>query len=249
MTPISIHPIAGLPEITPGAPLAELILAGIRRLRLLLEANDVVVVTQKIVSKSEGRILQINDVTAGAEAKAVAAETGLDPRHVEVILRESVRIVRQAPRVLITETRHGFICANAGVDRSNAGGPDRMLLLPVDPDASATRLRADLGRLSGVTPGVIVSDSFGRAWREGQVNVAVGADGVTCLKDYRGETDPDGYNLHGTVLAVGDELAAAAELVMRKLDRIPAALIRGATVAGTDNARVLLREPSIDLFR
>jgi len=249
LSSIAVHPIPGLPEVTPGAPLAELILHGIHRLRLLPEADDVVVVTQKIVSKSEGRIVDINTVTPTAQAQAVAAETGHDPRHVQVILGESVRVVRTAPRVLITETRHGFVCANAGVDRSNTGGPDRLLLLPIDPDASAARLRAELRRLSGMAPGVIVSDSFGRAWREGLVNVAIGADGVQCLKDYRGETDPDGYNLHGTVLAVGDELAAAAELVMRKLDRIPAALVRGALVAGPDTARVLLRDAAIDLFR
>ncbi len=249
MTPLSIYPIQGIPEVTAGSPLAELVLAGIHRLRLIPETTDVVVVTQKVVSKAEARVVRLSEVVPSQKAEAVAAETGLESRHVELILRESVRIVRQAPHVLITETRHGFVCANAGVDRSNAGAPDQLVLLPQDPDASAARLREEIGRLGGARPGVIVSDSFGRAWREGQVNVAIGAAGVSCLKDYRGQTDAEGYELHGTILAVGDELASAAELVMQKLNRVPAALIRGADFGGDGDARVLQRDPSIDLFR
>lgn len=249
MTRLSIYPIPGIPEATPGFPLAEFILAGIRRLRLILEATDVIVVTQKVISKAEGSIVHLGEVVASQEAQSIAGETGLEARHVEVILRESVRIVRRAPRVLITETRHGYICANAGVDRSNAGAPDQLVLLPKDPDASALQLRTDIGRLSGSTPGVIVSDSFGRPWREGQVNVAIGAAGIACLQDYRGKTDSDGYQLHGTVLAVADELASAGELVMRKLNRIPAALIRGADFSGSGDASALRRAPATDLFR
>ncbi len=249
MSLLSIYPITGLPEIEPGAPLAELITAGIRRQRLLIEEGDVVVVTQKAVSKAEGRIVRLRDVSPGPRAHALAARVQFEPAHVEVILRESVRIVREAPRVLITETPHGFVCANAGVDRSNAGGADQVVLLPHDPDGSSAALRDDFRRLTGVAPGVIISDSFGRTWREGQVNVAIGAAGVACLRDYRGDTDPQGYRLQGTMLAVGDELASAAELVMGKLDRVPVAVIRGAGVSGDGDAKVLLRDPSTDLFR
>ena len=249
MTQLTVIPIAGMPEIVPGAPLAALLLAGIQRARLLLQESDVLVVTQKIVSKAEGKMVELASVQPGAEALALAARTHFDARHVEVILRESTRVVRVAPGVLVTQTRQGFVCANAGVDRSNVGGVDRLVLLPDDPDASAARLRDGLEREAGVAPGVIISDSFGRPWREGQVNVAIGAAGVACLRDYRGESDPDGYRLQGSVLAVGDELAAAAELVMGKLDRIPAALLRGADLGGEGDARVLLRDPATDLFR
>jgi coenzyme F420-0:L-glutamate ligase/coenzyme F420-1:gamma-L-glutamate ligase len=160
-----------------------------------------------------------------------------------------VRVVREAPRVLITETRHGFICANAGVDRSNTGGKELVVLLPEHPDESARRLRQTLLELSGVSVGVVISDSFGRPWREGQVNVAIGAAGVVAMRDYRGRQDPDGYELQGTELAVVDELASAAELVMGKLDRVPVALIRGAAVAGDGSVQALLRDPATDLFR
>ena len=211
--------------------------------------TDLLVVTQKVVSKSEGRVVRLDTVTPGAEAERLAGLSGFEPRHVEVILRESVRVLRVAPRALITETRHGFICANAGVDRSNAGGRDQVVLLPIDPDASAARLRDGLARLLGIAFGVVISDSFGRAWREGQVNVAIGAAGVACLTDYRGARDGEGYQLHGTMLATADELAAAAELVMRKLDRVPAVLVRGVDVRGDGDARVLLRDPAHDLFR
>jgi coenzyme F420-0:L-glutamate ligase/coenzyme F420-1:gamma-L-glutamate ligase len=249
VTQLTVIPIAGMPEIVQGAPLASLLLAGIRRARLLLQESDVVVVTQKIVSKAEGRVVDLASVRPSREAEDLAARTQFEARHVEVILRESTRVVRAAPRVLVTETRHGFICANAGVDRSNVGGVERLVLLPEDPDASAAGLQAALKREAGVAPGVIVSDSFGRPWREGQVNVAIGAAGVACLRDYRGEADPDGYELQGSVLAVGDELASAAELVMGKLNRVPAALVRGADLRGEGDARVLLRDPATDLFR
>ena len=249
MSPLSIYPIPGLPEITRGAPLADLILSGIQRLRLIPEPDDVLVVTQKVVSKAEGRVIPLRDVVVGAEAQALAERTDFEPRHVEIILRESIRVVRAERRVLITETRQGFVCANAGVDRSNAGGPDQLVLLPEDPDASAARLRTRFRELSGAALGVIVSDSFGRPWREGQINVAIGAAGVACIRDYRGDEDQDGYRLQGSVLAVADELASAAELVMGKLDRVPAALIRGAQVGGEGDAKPLLRDPSLDLFR
>lgn len=249
MSPVSIYPVPGLPEISRGAALARLIVDGLTRLGLSLEAGDVVVVTQKIVSKAEGRVRSLKEVEPSARATEIGHRIGFDPRHVEVILDESVRVVREAPHVLITETRHGFVCANAGVDRSNTGGQDLVVLLPEHPDESAGRLRDGLKEITGTTVGVVISDSFGRPWREGQVNVAIGAAGVVALRDYRGDQDPAGYQLQGTELGVVDELASAAELVMGKLDRLPVALIRGAQVAGEGTVRSLLRNPATDLFR
>lgn len=249
MRPVSIYPVPGLPEIVRDTPLATLILDGIRALGMSLEAGDVVVVTQKVVSKAEGRVRRLDQVQPSERAREIASRIGYDPRHVEVILSESVRVVREAPRVLITETHHGFVCANAGVDRSNTGGVDLVVLLPERPDDSARRLRDALVAASRVEVGVVISDSFGRPWREGQVNVAIGAAGVLALRDYRGERDPDGYQMQGTELGVVDELASAAELVMGKLDRVPVALIRGAAVSGDGRVRDLLRDPATDLFR
>jgi coenzyme F420-0:L-glutamate ligase / coenzyme F420-1:gamma-L-glutamate ligase len=249
LNPVSVYPVPGLPEISRGAALAPLIVDGIERLGLSLEAGDVVVVTQKIVSKAEGRVRSLGEVQPSARATEIGHRIGFDPRHVEVILGESVRVVREAPRVLITETRHGFVCANAGVDRSNTGGADLVVLLPEHPDESAGRLRGDIKEITRALVGVVISDSFGRPWREGQVNVAIGAAGVVALRDYRGEQDPAGYQLQGTELGVVDELASAAELVMGKLDRVPVALIRGAQVAGESSVRELLRNPATDLFR
>jgi coenzyme F420-0:L-glutamate ligase/coenzyme F420-1:gamma-L-glutamate ligase len=216
---------------------------------MALEAGDVVVITQKVVSKAEGRVVSLDGVHPSMRATEIGQRIGFDPRHVEVILSESVRVVREGPRVLITETRQGFVCANSGVDRSNTGGKEMVILLPEHPDESARRLRAQLQDLSGVSVGVVISDSFGRPWREGQVNVAIGAAGVVAMRDYRGLQDPDGYELQGTELAVVDELASAAELVMGKLDRVPVALVRGASVAGDGRVQTLLRDPATDLFR
>jgi len=249
LNPVSIYPVPGLPEISRGAALERLIVDGLTRRGLSLEAGDVVVVTQKIVSKAEGRTRSLGDVQPSARATEIGHRIGFDPRHVEVILGESVRVVREAPRVLITETRHGFVCANAGVDRSNTGGQELVVLLPEHPDESAGRLREGLKEITGAMVGVVISDSFGRPWREGQVNVAIGAAGVMALRDYRGDHDPAGYQLQGTELGVVDELASAAELVMGKLDRVPVALIRGAHVAGEGTVRSLLRNPATDLFR
>jgi coenzyme F420-0:L-glutamate ligase/coenzyme F420-1:gamma-L-glutamate ligase len=249
LSAVSIYPVSGLPEIVNGASLPDLIMDGVERLGMSLEAGDVVVITQKVVSKAEGRVVSLDRVHPSARASEIGQRIGFDPRHVEVILSESVRVVREAPRVLITETRHGFICANSGVDRSNTGGKEMVILLPEHPDESAGRLRDTLRQRSGLEVGVVISDSFGRPWREGQVNVAIGAAGVVALRDYRGRQDPDGYQLQGTELAVVDELASAAELVMGKLDRIPVALIRGASVAGDGRVQTLLRDPATDLFR
>jgi coenzyme F420-0:L-glutamate ligase/coenzyme F420-1:gamma-L-glutamate ligase len=249
LSPVSIYPVSGLPEVSRGAALERLIVDGLTRLGMSLEAGDVVVVTQKIVSKAEGRVRSLGEVQPSARATEIGQRIGFDPRHVEVILGESVRIVREAPRVLITETPQGFVCANAGVDRSNTGGQDLLVLLPEHPDESAGRLRQGLKEITGAAAGVVISDSFGRPWREGQVNVAIGAAGVVALRDYRGDQDPAGYQLQGTELGVVDELASAAELVMGKLDRVPVALIRGAQVAGEGTVRSLLRNPATDLFR
>jgi len=249
LSAVSIYPVAGLPEIVKGASLPDLIGDALARLGMSLEEGDVVVITQKVVSKAEGRVVSLDRVQPSVRATEIGQRIGFDPRHVEVILSESVRIVREAPRVLITETRHGFICANSGVDRSNTGGKEMVVLLPEHPDESARRLRAGLQGLSGVEVGIVISDSFGRPWREGQVNVAIGAAGVMAMRDYRGQEDPGGYELQGTELAIVDELASAAELVMGKLDRVPVALIRGASAAGDGRVQTLLRDPATDLFR
>ena len=249
MNPVSIYPIPGVPEVGRGAPLASLILEAMASSRLVAEPGDVLVVTQKIVSKAEGQVVDLKSVTPSPRAVEIAQRIAYDARHVEVILSESVRVVREAPRVLISETRHGFVCANAGVDRSNTGGDELAVLLPRDPDASAGRLRGEFKARSGIDLGVVISDSFGRPWREGQVNIAIGSAGVVAMRDYRGQRDSDGYQLQGTELAVVDELAAAAELVMGKLDRVPVALVRGASLSGQGNVKQLLRLPSTDLFR
>jgi len=246
---VSIYPVGGLPEIVNGASLPDLIADALKRLGMSFDAGDVVVITQKVVSKAEGRVVSLDRVHPSVRATEIGRRIGFDPRHVEVILSESVRIVREAPRVLITETRQGFICANSGVDRSNTGGKEIVVLLPEHPDGSARRLRASLQELSRVAVGVVISDTFGRPWREGQVNVAIGAAGVVAMRDYRGLKDADGYELQGTELAIVDELASAGELVMGKLDRVPVALIRGASVAGDGRVQTLLRDPATDLFR
>jgi coenzyme F420-0:L-glutamate ligase/coenzyme F420-1:gamma-L-glutamate ligase len=246
---VSIYPIPGLPEIVSGAPLARLILDAVKQAGLELQRGDILVITQKIVSKAEGRIVSLAAVKPSPRAVEIAGRIDYDPRHVEVILSESTRIVREAPRVLIAETRHGFVAANAGVDRSNTGGQDCVVLLPQEPDASAQALRDRFRADTGKDVGVVISDSFGRPWREGQINVALGAAGVMPMRDYRGEHDADDYELQGTQLAVVDELASAAELVMGKLDRVPVALVRGAELVGEGSVRDLLRDPATDLFR
>ncbi|MGZ4281740.1 MAG: coenzyme F420-0:L-glutamate ligase [Gaiellaceae bacterium] len=237
-----ILPVEGLPEIREGDDLAELIAA-----RAKLEDGDVLVVAQKAVSKAEGRVVRLADVEPSDEARRLAGEE--DPRRLEVILRESKRVVRTRPPLVIAETRHGFVCASAGVDSSNAPGPETVVLLPEDPDASAARLRERLRELSGAEVGVIVSDSFGRPWRQGTTDVAIGLAGIRPLLDLKGVRDPTGYELHATVIAVADELAAAAELVLGKTSGIPAALIRGYEASGEGSARELVMPEERDLFR
>ena len=241
--------IAGLPEISRGDDLGSLIVDAARAQDTPLAAGDLLVVSQKIVSKAEGRIVRLDQVTVSPRAQALALEIDRDPRLVEVILGESRRIVRTAKGVLIVETHHGWICANAGVDQSNVDA-DTACLLPVDSDASARALRSRIAALTGHTLAIVIADTFGRPWREGLVNVAVGLAGFEPIVSYLGETDPAGHVLQATILALADELASAAEPVMGKLDRIPVAVVRGVkwTPAEADS-RPLLRDPSRDLFR
>jgi coenzyme F420-0:L-glutamate ligase / coenzyme F420-1:gamma-L-glutamate ligase len=244
VTRLELIAVAGLPEVRPGDDLGALIGS-----RTRLEAGDVVVVAQKVVSKSEGRVVSLKDVKASQEAVRIASDlvANPDPRMVQVVLDESVRVLR-SHRVLITETRHGFVCANGGVDHSNVGGEDELTLLPEDPDASAHRLRSRLKELAGVEVGVIVSDTFGRPWRLGIVNVALGVAGLPASVDLRGSLDDDGKPLHATVLAVADDIAAAAGLVMGKTARIPAVIVRGLRLAGSGSGRDLIRPHEEDLF-
>jgi coenzyme F420-0:L-glutamate ligase/coenzyme F420-1:gamma-L-glutamate ligase len=242
--------IHGLPEIRPGDDLSRLIADAARAQGEALRDGDIVAVAQKIVSKAEGRIVPLETVVPGARALAMAKEANKDPRQLEVVLSETAKIVRWAHGVLISETRHGFICANAGVDRSNAGAPDTVILLPVDPDASATRLRDAIKTGTGARVAVVVTDTFGRAWREGHMNVAIGIAGLPALKRYVGQFDPEGYELRVTEIAIADEVAAAAELVMGKLDRCPVAIVRGFGVDGNaETARDYVRPADKDLFR
>jgi coenzyme F420-0:L-glutamate ligase/coenzyme F420-1:gamma-L-glutamate ligase len=239
---IEVLPVAGLPEIGPGDDLGALIAAAVE-----LRDRDVLVVAQKAVSKAEGRVVRLDEVEPSARARELAGDE--DPRRLEVILGESARVVRSRPPLVIAETRHGFVCASAGVDASNAPGPGELVLLPVDPDASAERIRARLRELTGSEAGVIVSDSFGRPWRQGTTDVALGVAGLRPLLDLRGRRDRVGYELHTTQIAVADEIAGAAELVMRKTAGIPAAVVRGLDLAGEGSARELVMPTERDLFR
>jgi coenzyme F420-0:L-glutamate ligase / coenzyme F420-1:gamma-L-glutamate ligase len=236
--------VSGLPEVRPGDDLAELIAA-----QAGLRDDDIVVVAQKVVSKAEGRIRSLREVEPGESALRYAERLQADARVVQVILEETVRVVRDE-RVLIVETRHGFVCANAGVDHSNVPGEDSVTLLPEDPDASASALRGRLEELTGRRLGVIVADTFGRAWRMGITNVALGVAGLPALVDYRGRPDDFGQELTATVVAVADEVACAAELAMGKTDRMPVAVVRGyRPQAPSGSGRDLIRPPELDLFR
>ena len=237
--------VDGLPEVRPGDDLGELIAT-----HASFQPGDVIVVAQKVVSKSEGRLIDLKSVTASQEAVDIASRliAAPDPRMVQVVLDESVRVVR-SNRVLITETRHGFVCANGGVDHSNVGGHDMLSLLPVDPDASAAGLRARIGELTGVQLGVIVSDTFGRPWRVGITNVAIGLAGLPPAIDLRGSLDDAGQPLHATVLAIADDLASAAGVLMGKTERTPVVIVRGVELSGEGTGRELIRPASEDLFR
>ena len=237
---ITVLPLEGIPEIEEGDDLAGLLADAAGRIGGF-ETGDVLVVAQKAVSKVEGRVIALADIEPSEEARAHAGDG--DPRHVEVILRETARVVRSRPPLIIAETRHGFVCASAGVDASNAPGPDTVVLLPVDPDASARALHERLG------VAVIVSDSFGRPFRHGTTDVAIGVAGLPPLRDLRGTRDRSGYELKTTQIAVADEIAGAAELVMGKAAGIPAAIVRGLQLEGDGSARELVMPPDRDLFR
>ena len=241
--------IEGIGEVRPGDDIARLVLDAAARQRTPVAGGDVLVLSQKIVSKSEGRLLNLTEVTPSAMATTFATELGRDPRLIEVILRESRRVVRMDRGVLVTETRHGWVCANAGVDQSNVDA-EMVALLPEDPDRSARAFRDAVRTHTRSDVYVIVADTFGRPWREGLVNVAIGVAGFAPLRSYLGERDPAGRPLQATILAIADELAAAAEPVMGKLDRIPAAIVRGLPLAPSEEgSKALLRDPARDLFR
>jgi coenzyme F420-0:L-glutamate ligase / coenzyme F420-1:gamma-L-glutamate ligase len=243
---IHVVPVPVADEIEPGADLAGLLLAA----GPALLDDDVVVVSHKAVAKAEGRVADLRTVTPSTRAVELAGADG-DPRHVELVLRESRRIVRRRGALLIAETRHGFVCANAGIDRSNAPGADQVVLLPVDPDASARGLRAALERATDRRLAVVVADTMGRPLRTGIVGTAIGVSGLEPLRSYAGAADARGYALRTTLVAIADEVAAAADLVLGKLERVPAAVVRGLRLRPDEDgaASALLRDPERDLFR
>jgi coenzyme F420-0:L-glutamate ligase/coenzyme F420-1:gamma-L-glutamate ligase len=248
-TKIELTGVPGIPEVVEGDEVAALIDRALRAASIELADGDIFVVAQKIVSKAEGRIVKLESVEPSPRAQEWAAAYDKDPRVVEVVLRESKRIVRMERGVLIAETEHGFVCANAGVDASNVA-EGTVTLLPKDPDASAQKIRSGLEDAFGVRIALIVSDTFGRPWREGLVNVALGVSGIAPLIDYRGQEDSHGNALKVTVIAVADELASAAELVMKKSAGVPVAIIRGFDYEASEaSSGELIRRAELDLFR
>ncbi len=252
MSPLLVEALPGMPEVSPGDDLAALIIAALARLSSPTAEGDIIAIAHKAVSKAEGRIRRLSEVTPGPRACALAAEHGKDPGHVQVVLDESAALVRADAGRLICRTRHGFVCANAGVDASNAGGADTLVLLPLDPDRSARELRDALRAELGVAPAVVVTDSFGRPWRIGQSEVAIGCAGLRALEDWRGRRDGDGRSLSATHVAIADEVAAAADLVRGKDSGEPAVRLRGLErhVSADDGlgASALVRAPEQDLF-
>jgi coenzyme F420-0:L-glutamate ligase / coenzyme F420-1:gamma-L-glutamate ligase len=239
----SVTPVEGLPELREGDDLASLIAE-----RVELDDGDVVVVAQKAISKVEGCVVALADVEPSEQARELAGDEA-DARRIQVILDESVELVRVRPPLIIARTRHGYVCGSAGVDASNAPEPETVVLLPPDPDASAARLREELRDRTGAAVGVIVTDSFGRPWRAATTDVAIGAAGVEVIRDLMGERDPTGYELHATRIAVADEIAGAAQLVFGKLDRVPVAVVRGLDVRGDGRGADIVIPPETDLFR
>jgi len=247
---LQIIPIPFADEIRPGDSLAEKLLLALRRRNLSLQAGDLLILKHKIVSKAEGQLVKLDTVQTSASSRAWARRYDLDPRVVELSLSESKRVVRRKRGVLITETRHGLVCANSGIDVSNVNGGLHALLLPVDPDRSAARLHRELKKHLNLSIPIIISDSFGRPWREGLTEVAIGVAGMHAMNDYRGVRDPHGYPLRVSIEAVADELACAAGLVCGKLARTPACMIRGYDYRpGRGRARDLVRPTANDLFR
>ena len=249
MNGLAIFGLAGIGEVRAGDSLGKLIVDACSRNGVVLEADDVIVIAQKIVSKSEGRLLPLDGVVVSDYARELGRELDKDPALVELILSESQRIVRRGGRAMIVETHHGFVCANAGVDCSNVG-LRKATLLPKDPDSSAQKIRAEIQDLVGASPAIIISDSFGRAWRLGTVDVAVGIAGFKPIKDERGTQDRYGYELRAAVTAIADEIASAAELVMRKKEAMPVVVVRGCEIEkGEGSVKELLRPEAEDLFR
>jgi coenzyme F420-0:L-glutamate ligase/coenzyme F420-1:gamma-L-glutamate ligase len=248
---ISILPVKGIPNVKKGDDIAKLVVTGLARQKIGLQKGDIIIVAQKIVSKAEGRVVSLSGVKPSAFALGLAGAMDKDPRHVEVILRETKKIVRMKGAHLITETRHGFICANAAVDASNVGRErDQVTLLPNDPDSSADIIRNRVRQITGVDAPVIITDTFGRPWRMGHVNFAIGVSGLKSIRDYRGTRDMYRRVLRVTEMAVADELASAGELVMNKTDRVPVAIVRGYEyVKGKGSGKELLRPEELDLFR
>jgi coenzyme F420-0:L-glutamate ligase / coenzyme F420-1:gamma-L-glutamate ligase len=250
LTELRVIGLPGIPIVTPGMDLAALIQQASTAAATALQAGDILVVTQKVVSKAEGHLIVLKDIMPSPLAESFARQWGKDPRHVEVVLQQSRRIVKMDRGVLITETHHGLICANAGVDQSNIEGAEVVAVLPPDPDASARAIRQALRERLGFDVAVIISDTFGRPWRYGLVNIAIGLSGIEAIKDYTGQLDAQGYELRVTALAIADELAAAAELVMNKLDNVPVAVIRGYEYPrGEGSLAQLIRAAERDLFR
>ena len=246
---IQLLGLRGVPEVRAGDDLARLVIESTATSGVTLTDGDILVVTQKVVSKAEGRLIDLHTVEPSDLAARFAARWQKDPRYIEVVLRESVRIVRMERGLIIAETRHGFVCANAGVDASNVAG-DQACLLPLDPDASAASLRDQLRRRLGADLAVIISDSFGRPWRSGITNVAIGSAGLAPLADYRGRADDHGRVMQASVLAVADEIASAAELVSGKVNRCPFVIVRGYAYERRDGrAAELVMDPTMDLFR
>jgi coenzyme F420-0:L-glutamate ligase / coenzyme F420-1:gamma-L-glutamate ligase len=246
---IEIIPVSRIREVADGDDIGQLILDACKKNRISIKSGDVIVVTHKIVSKAEGRVLDLSKVIPSSFAKKSGKHLGKDPRQVEVILSESKRIVKMVKGLIIAETQHGFVCANAGVDQSNVD-LGKIVLLPSKPDESARRIREKVSEAQRIDVAVIISDTFGRAWREGQIDVAVGISGIDPFVDYRGKTDQYGYSLRATVICIADELASAAELCMNKLDRVPVAIIRGYPFLQKEvSAKLIARKPARDLFR
>ena len=247
---LQIFGVPGLPEIVPGADLATLIVDAAAATGTPLADGDVVVVTSKIVSKAEGRLVELDDVVASTFAEEWSRAWDKDPRVTELVLRESKRVVRQLGPVLITETKHGFVCANSGIDQSSSGAHGRVVLLPDDSDASARRIRQGLQAL-GVDAAVIISDTFGRAWREGQTDIAIGVAGIQPIYSYIGQVDPHGHEFKVQAICTADELTGAAELVKGNVSRVPVAVVRGYEFELDDTAVIapVLRDQTRDLFR
>jgi coenzyme F420-0:L-glutamate ligase / coenzyme F420-1:gamma-L-glutamate ligase len=247
---VRLIPVALAKEIVCGDSICHELLASLKQQRVELEAGDILVIKHKIISKAEGRVILLSTITPSTESLAWAKQYKLDARVIELAVRESRAVIRRKNGVLITETHHGFICANSGIDASNVDGGQQAVLLPKDPDHSAAKIRQALKKATGLSIPVIITDSFGRPWREGLTEFAIGIAGLKPLRDYRDQRDPHGYKLKASVEAIADELACAAGLICGKLNRVPACLVRGFHYeAGAGRARELLRPPATDLFR